>query len=163
MKAVHLGEERMRFIYSQMAFVVCHMFTNLASDSSRASFVAIIGINQLQRDDNVDAAHLRAFHVGLLESHFLLLAMSLLEQCVNVDYKCSAIVNVVDSVVNTDDAVLCEAVKSDSQIHLVLKRMDELLEPNRLDERSGDKLKSFRAKVLRIVHVFPSNDDVRMD
>ena len=81
-RAVHLGEERMRFIYSQMAFVVCRMFTNLAADSSRSRFVAIIGINQLQRDEHVDTAHLRAFHVGLLESHFLLLALSLLEQCV---------------------------------------------------------------------------------
>ena len=54
-------------------------------------------------------------------------------------------------VVNEHDAVLCEAVKSDARDSCVLKRMDELpLESNRLDERSGDKLKSFRAKLLRI-------------
>jgi hypothetical protein len=47
-RAVHLGEERTRFVCSQMAFVVCHMFANLA-DSFQARFVAIVGINQLQR------------------------------------------------------------------------------------------------------------------
>ena len=78
----------------------------------------------------------------------------------HVDYKCSAIVNVVDSVVNTNDTVLFEAVKSYARIHLVLKRMDELLEPNGLDERSGDKFKSLRAKVLR--PVFPSSEGLQV-
>ena len=148
--ALHLGEERIHFIYTQMAAVVCNVFTNFPNPS-RARFVTIIGINHLQCADILDPSHLREFHVKLLEYHFLGLAMSLLEEYINVGYKCSAIVNVVDSVVNEHDAVLCEAVKSNAQIHVLLKRMDELpLESEGLDERSCDKLKSFRAKLFRI-------------
>ena len=40
-RAMHLGEERMHFLYSQMAKVVCSLFTNLP-DPSRARFVAIL-------------------------------------------------------------------------------------------------------------------------
>jgi hypothetical protein len=80
-----------------------------------------------------------------------------LEQCVNVDYKCSIIVNVIVSVVNEHSTTLCEVIKlDDSQIHLVLKLTDEILELNRLDERSEDKLKSLRTKPS----VFWSDDNV---
>jgi hypothetical protein len=145
-----LRGERMLTIFSQLALVVCNIFTNLP-DSSRTHLVTVIGIDRLQRDGYVDPSHLRAFHTKLLESNFLLLVLPLLEQCVTVDYKCSAIINVVDSVVNEHDTVLCEVIKSDgSQIHLVMKLTDELLELNRLDERSADKLKSLRTKLLHI-------------
>ena len=113
------------FSRSQLSLVVCKIFTNLPN-SSQIHFAIIKGINHLKCDGYVDPSHLRAFHVKLLESNFLFLVLPLLEQCVNVDYKCSTIVNVIDSVVNEHNTTLCEVIKSDdSQIHLVLKLTDE--------------------------------------